>query len=54
MSAVPFSPRRTLLIAQNTLREAARQKLFLFFLLLALALVLGARWLRDFSFGAPS
>ena len=53
MSAVPFSFRRTLLIAQNTLREAARQKLFVFFLLLALALVLGARWLRDFSFGAP-
>ncbi len=53
MSAVPFSFWRALLIAQNTLREAARQKLFLFFLLLALALVVGARWLRDFSFGAP-
>lgn len=53
MSPVPFSLRRTGLIAQNTLREAARQKLFAFLLLLALALVLGARWFRDFNFGAP-
>ncbi len=53
MSAVPFSLRRTFLIAQNTLREAARQKLFAFLLLLALGLVLGARWFRDFNFGAP-
>ena len=53
MSAVPFSLRRVGLIADNTLREAARQRLFHFFLLLALALVLGARWLRDFNFGAP-
>ncbi len=53
MSAVPFSPFRTLLIAQNTLREAARQKLFGFLLMIALALVLGARWFRDFNFGAP-
>src|SRR5207244_2297172 len=53
MSAVPFSLRRTCLIAQNTVREAARQKLFNFLLVLALALVLGARWLRDFNFGAP-
>jgi hypothetical protein len=53
MSAVPFSFRRTWLIAQNTLREAARQRLFNFLLVLALALVLGARWFRDFNFGAP-
>jgi ABC-type transport system involved in multi-copper enzyme maturation permease subunit len=53
MSAVPFSLRRTRLIAGNTLREAARQRLFLFLLGLALALVLGARWFRDFNFGAP-
>lgn len=53
MSAVPFSPVRTLLIAQNTLLEAARQRLFNFLLFLALALVLGARWFRDFNFGAP-
>lgn len=53
MTAVPFSYRRTFLIAQNTLREAARQRLFNFLLFLALALVLGARWFRDFNFGAP-
>lgn len=53
MKPVPFSPVRMGLIAQNTLREAARQKLFHFLLFLALALVLGARWLRDFNFGAP-
>lgn len=53
MTRVAFSPVRMLLIAQNTLREAARQKLFNFFLFLALALVLGARWFRDFNFGAP-
>ncbi len=53
MSTVPFSLRRTGLIAGNTLREASRQRLFLFLLGLALALVLGARWFRDFNFGAP-
>jgi ABC-type transport system involved in multi-copper enzyme maturation permease subunit len=53
MTSVPFSFRRTFLIAQNTLREAARQRLFNFLLLLALALVVGARWFRDFNFGAP-
>ncbi len=53
MSRVPFSFRRTWLIAQNTVREAARQRLFNFLLLLALALVIGARWFRDFNFGAP-
>lgn len=53
MSAVPFSLRRTWLIAQNTWLEASRQRLFNFLLFLALALVLGARWFRDFNFGAP-
>jgi hypothetical protein len=53
VSGVPFSVRRVVLIAQNTLREAARQRLFNFLLLFALALVLGARWFRDFNFGAP-
>ncbi|MSU48223.1 MAG: ABC transporter permease [Opitutus sp.] len=53
MSTVPFSFRRTLLIAQNTLREAARQKLYGFVAILSAAFVLGARSLRDFSFGAP-
>jgi ABC-type transport system involved in multi-copper enzyme maturation permease subunit len=50
---VPFSLTRTLLIAQNTLLEASRQKLFNFLLLLALSLVAGAQWFRDFNFGAP-
>ena len=53
MTTVPFSVVRLALIAQNTMREAARQKLFNFLLFLALALVLGARWFRDFNFGAP-
>jgi len=47
------SLRRIGYIAGNTLREASRQRLFQFLLSLALALVLGARWLRDFNFGAP-
>lgn len=50
---VPFSPVRVWLIASNTLLEASRQKLFSFLLLLALALVGGAQWFRDFNFGAP-
>jgi ABC-type transport system involved in multi-copper enzyme maturation permease subunit len=53
MTPVPFSPRRAVLIAHNTLLEAVRQKLFNFLLLLAIALVIGARWFRDFNFGAP-
>lgn len=53
MNGVPFSPRRVWLIAQNTLREAARQRLFNVIVFLALGLVLGARWFRDFNFGAP-
>jgi ABC-type transport system involved in multi-copper enzyme maturation permease subunit len=53
MTAVPFSFRRALLIARNTWLEATRQRLFNFLLFLALALVVGARWLRDFNFGAP-
>jgi ABC-type transport system involved in multi-copper enzyme maturation permease subunit len=53
MKPVLFSPTRTGLIALNTLREAARQKLVNFLVFLALALVLGARWFRDFNFGAP-
>ena len=53
MKRVAFSPARLLLIAQNTLLEASRQKLFSFLLLLALGLVAGAQWFRDFNFGAP-
>lgn len=40
-------------IAHHTLREAARQKVASFFLLLAVGLVAAAWWLRDLSFGAP-
>ncbi len=50
---VSFSVVRVGLIARNTLLEASRQKLFSFLLLLALALVGGAQWFRDFNFGAP-
>jgi ABC-type Na+ efflux pump permease subunit len=50
---VSFSLERVGLIARNTLLEASRQKLFSFLLLLALALVAGAQWFRDFNFGAP-
>src|SRR5881394_3974569 len=53
MIAVPFSARRTFLIARNTLQEASRQKLLNFLVFLALGLVIGARWFRDFNFGAP-
>lgn len=53
MTRVPFSLTRTLLIASNTLLEAARQKLFNFLLLLALGLVASAQAFRDFNFGAP-
>ncbi len=52
MSVAAFSPLRVGLIAHNTLREAARQRLLHALVFLALALVLGARWLRDFHFGA--
>jgi hypothetical protein len=48
-----LSPGRIRLIAGNTLLEAARQKLFNFLLLLAVALVAGAQSFRDFNFGAP-
>ncbi len=53
MTARALSPGRIALIAGNTLREAARQKLFNFLLLLAVALVAGAQSFRDFNFGAP-
>ena len=53
MKGAPFSFLRLGLVAQNTLREAVRQRLLHLFVGLALALVLGARGLRDFNFGAP-
>ena len=53
MKGAAFSVLRLGLVAQNTLREAVRQRLLHLFVGLALALVLGARGLRDFNFGAP-
>jgi hypothetical protein len=53
MTTSPISFTRIRLIAGNTLLEAARQRLFHFLLFFAVALVLGARWFRDFNFGAP-
>lgn len=52
MNQVRCSLRRLLFIADNTLREAVRQKLFLILLLLALGLVAGAQLLREFHFGS--
>jgi hypothetical protein len=51
MKSASFSLRRVGLIAGNTMREAVRQRIAHFLLLLALALAGGARWLRDFNFG---
>ena len=48
---MPFSFRRTILIAGNTLREATRQRAFLFSVLLILGVVLSAKSLRVLNFG---
>jgi hypothetical protein len=53
MNRAAFSFRRVLFIALNTVREAVRQRILSFLLLLALALVLGAHFFRDFHFGSP-
>jgi ABC-type transport system involved in multi-copper enzyme maturation permease subunit len=53
MNPRAISLTRIRLIAGNTLLEAARQKLFSFLVLLAVALVASAQWFRDFNFGAP-
>lgn len=53
MNAAAESLARVGVIAGNTLREAARQRLALFLALVAGALVVAAQWLRDFNFGAP-
>jgi ABC-type transport system involved in multi-copper enzyme maturation permease subunit len=52
MSAPGFSLARIWWIASNTVREAIRQRLFVFLLLLAVALVVGALALGEFNFGA--
>ena len=48
-----YSSRRVLHIALHTGREAVRQRVFAFLVVLALALVLGAHALRDLHFGSP-
>ena len=53
MSRPSFSLRGLLPIAHHTVREAVRQKVFGFGLLLALGLVLGAQYGREFHFGSP-
>ncbi len=49
---LPVSLSCVRLIARNTVREAMRQRLTLFFGVLALALVLGVGQFREFNFGA--
>lgn len=53
MERVGFSFRRLWFIACNTLREAVRQKVFTFLLLLALVVMLGVHSFRDLHFGSP-
>ncbi len=53
MTTATFSIRSLSLIAQNTLREAVRQRVFGFLLLLALGLVLGVHFFQEFNFGTP-
>ena len=52
MNRVRFSLGRLRFIAQNTLREAVRQKIFILLLVLALGLVAGAQFFREFHFGS--
>jgi len=52
MIGLSFSVCSVGVIARNTVREAVRQRVLLFISLLALSLVLGAQWLREFNFGA--
>lgn len=47
-----FSFYQVVVVAQNTVREATRQRLFNFVALLAFVLVAGAQWLRDLNFGS--
>ncbi len=52
MNRLRYSLLRLLFIAQNTLREAVRQKIFILLLVLALGLVAGAQFFREFHFGS--
>lgn len=51
MKALILSPACIGWIARNTMREAVRQRLFVFVMALAVALVAGALFLREFNFG---
>jgi hypothetical protein len=53
MSRPDFSSGGMLLIAHHTVREAVRQKVVIFVVLLALGLLLGAQYFREFHFGSP-
>ena len=53
MTPAVFSLRRTWSIAANTLREAIRQRVVYFLVLLGLAFLLGAQYFRDLHFGSP-
>jgi len=53
MTPIAFSFRRTWSIAANTLREAIRQRLVHFLVLLGLGFLLGAQYFRDLHFGSP-
>lgn len=53
MRAFAIDVRRVGLIAEDTIREVARQRLFAGFVIGAAGLVAGAHVLRDFNFGAP-
>lgn len=52
MTTVRFSPRRICVIAQNTMLEAVRQRLFAFLALVSIAVVVSALFFRDFNFGS--
>ncbi len=53
MSArVPFSPGRCVAIAELTLLEAIRQRLFSVLLVLSAGMIAGALFLREFNFGS--
>lgn len=52
MSIAGFSLSRVGWIARNTMREAVRQRVFVFVVALAVALVASALFLREFNFGA--
>ena len=53
MSATMLSAARVAAIAVNTFRESVRQRFFVFFSLMAVALSIAAWWFRDCSPGAP-